>query len=466
MDITPRRNSGGSIVPSIPAVIIFFALTLLGGYLISLLRPALLPPQASLQAQNTDNLFSLLLLIGGFVFFLVQGLLVYSIIRFRARANDTGDGVNFHGNTTLEIVWTVIPAIIVFVLAVLSYQVWTTNNATRDAVNFVNGESIRVVSYGARYAWSFEYYTNEQLTKDDGTTEDIVLRSDLLHVYAGQHVKVDMEAKDVIHSFWVPAMRVKQDLIPGRTTEVRFDPIPTSEGFPYRLDENGVIQTLSPEDARLSAVDARAKGVGDRFAIYPLRCTELCGSGHGNMITNVYVHEDEQAYLNNFYNPTLDRVLNPPDDPILQGQAVLLSGAYPCSNCHVLTSLNWPGLVGPSLDGIGNRAERRRGGVSAIDYLVQSIHLPNEYIVPGYAAGQMPYFGTSPVAPAGQNPYNVMPENDLIAIVAYLCSQTETGDPSTTSCAFGINPDGTSVDPEQTRAAIEEVVATYRSLYE
>jgi hypothetical protein len=247
---------------------------------------------------------------------------------------------------------------------------------------------------------------------------------------------------------------------------VRFDPIETSAGFPYRLDENGVVQTLTAEQAALTAADARAAGVGDRFTIYPLRCTELCGSGHGNMITNVYLHEDEEAYLKNFYNPTLDRVINPPDDPILQGQAVLAAGTYPCASCHVLTSLNWAGVTGPSLEGIGNRSARREGGLSAIEYLVKSIHLPNSYVVPGYPAGQMPYFGHSAEAPEGQAPYNQMPEDHLIAIVAYLCTQTESGDPSETSCNFAVNPDGTSVDGDLTRAAIQEISDTYDSLYE
>lgn len=465
MDLSPRRESQNSVVPSIPVIIIFFALTLLGGFIIAQATPLILPAQASLQAQNTDQLVFVLLLIGGVVFCITQGILVYAIIRFRARANDTSDGVPFHGNTTLEIVWTIIPAIIVAVLAVLSFNVWTTNNTPREAVNFVNGESIRVLSIGARYAFSFEYYTNEAFTAADGTEQTAVLRSDALHVYAGQHVKVEMEARDVIHSFWVPAFRVKQDLIPGRITEVRFDPIATAEGFPYRFDENGIIQTLTPEQARLSADEARAQGIGDRFTIYPLRCTELCGSGHGAMIANVFVHEDEQAYLNNFFNPTLDSVLNPPDDPILQGRTVLQAGAYPCANCHVLTSLNWNGVVGPTLNGIGTRSARRVGGRNAVEYLVESIHLPNEYIVPGYAAGQMPYFGTSPTPPPGHAPYNYMPENDLIGIVAYLCTQTETGDPTTTTCGFEVNPDGTSVDPAVTREVIEAVTATYRSLY-
>lgn len=467
MDITKHQAPTTGVVPSVSplAIVIFFALTLLGGFLTAMTTSLIVPAQASLQAQNTDRLTWVLLLIGGFVFFLVQGLLVYSMVRFRARANDVSDGVNFHGNATLEIVWTVIPALTVAFLAVLSFVVWTDNVAPGTAENFVDGKPIQLQVYGARYAWTFEYHTDEPVTDRDGTQSDAVLKSDILNVYVGQHVKLDMESRDVIHSFWVPAFRVKQDVIPGRISEIRFDPIATTEGFPYRLDEDGVMQTLTPEQAKLSAVDARTQGIGDRFTMYPLHCAELCGSGHGGMYTYVYVHEDEEAYLKNFYQPTLYNIQNPPDDPILQGRSLLQSGAYPCSNCHVLTSLDWAGQVGPALNGIGNRAERRVGGLSAIEYIVQSIHLPNEYVVPAYSSGQMPYFGYAQEAPAGQAPYNYMSESDLINIVSYLCTQTEESDPSTTSCGIEVNPDGTSVDADGTRAAIEAVADTYRSLY-
>lgn len=465
MDISPRQDSNNNVIPSIPSIVIFFAVCVVGAILTALTSPLIVPAVASIQAQRTDTLQAVLLLIGGFVFFLVQGLLVVAIVRFRARANDISDGVPLHGNSTLEIVWTIIPAVIVAVLSFYSWQVWTDNTAPRDAENFVNGQPVQVQAYGARYAWAFEYRTNDMVTAEDGTQSPAVLKSDLLHIYIGQHVKVDMEARDVIHSFWVPAFRVKQDLLPGRITEVRFDPIGTTAGFPYRLDENGVLQTLTAEQAQLTAADARTAGVGDRLTIYPLRCTELCGSGHGNMITSVYVYEDEVSYLNNFYDPTLDRIINPPDDPILQGQEVLTSGAYPCASCHVLTSLNWVGVTGPSLEGIGNRAARREGGLSAIEYLVKSLHLPHSYLVPGYGA-QMPYFGESPEAPEGQAPYNYMPDADLTAIVSFLCTQTESGDPSETSCNFAVNPDGTSVDADLTRTAIQEIADTYDALYE
>ena len=471
MDIT--RNNQQNVVPSLPVIAIFFALVVAGGVLVSLFTPVILPQQASLQARNTDGLAQLLLLIGGAVFFLVQGLLLYAIVRFRAKPNDTGDGVPFHGNATLEIVWTIIPSIVVVILAILSYQVWVTNNTPQENANFVNGEPIAVNAIGARYAWTFEYQTNVPLPLAEGETlaegqeaPRVVFANANLHTYAGQHVKLDMTTKDVIHSFWVPAMRVKQDLIPGRTTEIRFDPIATDEGFIFRLDESGNRVLLTPEQAKLSTEEANAQGIGNRFTSYRVVCTELCGAGHGNMYAEIIVHETEEAYLANFFNPSIEAVLNPPDDPILLGQAVLASGAYPCANCHILSAQGWAGVVGPALNGIGDRAATRSGAQTGIEYLVESIILPNNYIVPGYSAGQMPHFGYSEAAPASiSGAYNRMSEGDLIGIVAYLCSITDSGNPQDSSCELATDDAG-EIDPEAVKAQIEAVTATYRNLFE
>src|SRR5690606_27658530 len=134
----------------------------------------------------------------------------------------------------------------------------------------------------------------------------------------------------VIHSFWVPSMRIKQDLLPGRVTEVRFTPI-----------EPGV---------------------------YRVVCAELCGSGHGDMagqIVNgnlvggwVIVHPDEETYRREFLEPETLSVLFPPEDPVELGRQILASGRYPCNTCHTLDDLGWVGTIGPSLNGIGARTQR------------------------------------------------------------------------------------------------------------
>ena len=422
----PQDNSGFDLTKlNLTPIIGFGVFILVGGFLISLLTGSLLPPQASAQAQNTDALFQVLLMLGAAIFLLVQGLLVYSVLRFRTRPNDTADGPPMHGNVTLEIVWTIIPAFIVLVLAILSFIVWNNNIAPQPNENMVNGEPVGLNAIGQRYAWSFEYETNE--TNIDG--EPITITTNELHTYVGQNVALDMTTQDVIHSFWVPAMRVKQDLLPGRETSIRFTPVAVEgETYPVR---------------------------------YRLICTELCGGGHGQMYSWLVVHENEEAFLSDFYDPQTMALFEPPEDPVARAELVLQG--YPCSNCHVLDDLGWVGITGPSLNGIADRAADRAtsaGVGSAAEYLVHSLHLPNQYLVPGYDAGQMTYFGLSEEAPEGHQPYNVMPEDDLISIVSYLCTQTASGDPADSTCEVDLT------DPDATTAYMQEVSSLYYYLYD
>lgn len=354
---------------------------ILGGLVIAQATPLIFPVQASAESQQIDNLFHIALVIGGAIFLLVQGLLVYSIVRFRARAGDASDGINLHGNTTLEIVWTAIPAVIVLVLTILSYQVWVS-------IQSVKTDEMTVKVTGARFAWSFAY----EVPDPRDTSQKLTINSKELHTYVGRPMKLEMVTQDVIHSFWVPAFRMKQDVMPGRTTTVRFTPIQTEETYPVR---------------------------------YPIKCAELCGSGHGEMVNWIVVHQDEADYMA-WFNQQLDLVLNPPEDPVARGRQVLASGAYPCAGCHVLADLGWAGLTGPSLNGIGDRAATVRAnatGLSPEEYLDRSIYYPNEYIVPGFGAGLMPQFQAND--PQGAN---YMSLDDHFAIVAYLCAQTSTGE--------------------------------------
>jgi cytochrome c oxidase subunit II len=373
-----NSNNSRLSVP-LPFIIAFGLLVIFGGYAIGVvLTPILLPPQASAESQQVDELFKIMLIIGGAIFILVQGLLVYSVIRFRTPAGDTTDGPPVHGNATLELVWTGIPAVIVLVLVILSYAVWVDIQAKKPNENLVNGVEVPVTAYGQRFAWSFAYDT--PVKGDDGNP--ITLNAKYLHTFVGQNVNLTLETRDVIHSFWIPAMRGKQDLMPGRTTDIRFTP--------------------------------------DLPGEYRIVCAELCGGGHGEMFSYVIVHPDEETYLAEFYDPAIELALNPPEDPVILGEQVLVTGKYPCANCHVLESLGWGGITGPVMDGIGDRAARRREGYTAEEYLVESLYQSGTYLVPGFG-DLMPHFNADPDS---ENP---MPAEDLEAIVAYLCTQTETG---------------------------------------
>ncbi len=364
--IAPRNTSPvkGSTVLWIAAG---FLLLVFGGLLIAELTPLLFPPQASAQAQQVDDLFKFLLAVGAAIFLLVQGVLVVAVVRFRARRGDRSDGAPMHGNTTLEVVWTLIPAVIVLVITIYSFQVWVNTTAAR-----ADEQTVRAT--GARFVWSFAY---------NDPVNNITINSKELHTYVGQPVRMEMSTDDSQHAFWIPAMRIKQDLLPGRTTEVRFTPT--------------------------------------RAGSYPIVCAELCGSGHGQMRATIVVHPDEATYLS-WFDDAVNTALNPPADPVERGRALLAAGVYPCSGCHVLDDLGWQGITGPSLNGVGDRAGRRVPGETAEEYLDRSIYFPGEYLVPGFG-NLMPQF-----QPNDPNAPNYMPPDDHFAIVAYLCTLTASGE--------------------------------------
>jgi cytochrome c oxidase subunit II len=370
-----------------------------GGLLIGQLTPSMLPVAGSSQAVQIDQLFQVMLVIGGAIFLLVEGLLLISVVRWRHRKGDHSDGAPVHGNTTLELIWTIIPAVIVIVLTIYAYTVW--NN-----IRAVGPDEQQVGALGQRFAWTFSYKAGiDDLPQNvdvaalpDAETqaaltggENIVFQSPQLHTWVGQQVDVVMETDDVNHAFWIPGMRVKQDLLAGLVTNIRFNPI-----------EPGV---------------------------YRIVCAELCGGGHGNMAGEVspdgelvgawlIVHQDEETYLNEFYYPELMQVLYPPTDPAELGREVIQN--YPCSGCHVLSDLDWVGVTGPALDGIASRTQRLSAGGYATmdDYIHNSIRNPSAYVVPGYN-NVMPQFHADPAEP------NYMPDDDLNAIVAYLLTQTQ-----------------------------------------
>ncbi len=386
------RSRGPSISPAAVVVTaVFLLVSVIGINWFASFVPVVLPEQASAESKSVDELFYILMIIGGIVFFLIQGMLLISVIAFRARPGDMSDGPTYHGNPLLEIIWTIIPAAVVVFLAVISFNIWTQNSEPKAAVNMVDGGSISINVTGARYAWTHTYVTE----RFDADGKQLVINSGAdLHTYIGQNVDLTLQTQDVIHSYWAPAMRVKQDLLPGdpaaggRPTQLRFTPARV-EGRSYPAE-------------------------------YPIVCAELCGDGHGRMRGSVIVHESESQFLENFYEPAIYAILNPPADPVLRGEVEIQN--YICNSCHVLDSLGWTATTGPSLNGIADRAGERVPGQSAEEYIVTSIWNSGAFRVPGYDQ-QMAAFGPE-VVEAG----NVMSPEQLYSIVAYLCTQGEASD--------------------------------------
>ena len=195
----------------------------------------LMPTSATLEAALIDRLFSIMLGIAFAIFILVEGVLLYAVLRFRRRKGHEGEGVPLHGSNRLELAWTVIPALIVFWLAAVSGQVIFRLDAPPE-------DALRVRVVARQFSWQFEY-------------PEYGVSSSELNVPIDVPVELELISMDVIHSFWVPAFRLKQDALPMRETRLNFT----------------------------------ATIVGE----YPVVCAELCGAGHAVMRTRVFVQERE-----------------------------------------------------------------------------------------------------------------------------------------------------------------------------
>ena len=257
-------------------------ITLIAGILLTLIslwyghNHGLMPTQASQGAADIDELFDLMMTIATGLFLIVEGTLIYSVIKFRRKKGDQTDGPAIEGNVPLEIVWTAIPTVIVFILALYSFEVYNNlggldPETSRDMpqqeqmqmANQSNGgelvafdphqghlglgigssiSDMEVDVNALQYAWIFTY-------------PETGIVSGELHVPINTQVKLNMKAADVIHAFWVPQLRLKQDVLPGRDSEIAFK--------------------------------ANLEGK------YPLICAELCGPYHGGMKTFLYVHSQE-----------------------------------------------------------------------------------------------------------------------------------------------------------------------------
>lgn len=194
-----------------------------------------LPESASTIGPKVDQLFWAIFWITGFFFLLVQvGLLLFTL-RYRAKAGRTASYV--HGNTALEIIWTVVPAVILLVLTVASQQLWVEIRSPSHRPP----TSQQVEILAEQFAWNVRY------PGPDGIfgTEDDISTINQLHLPVATPVLINIRSKDVIHSFFVPEFRIKQDAVPGLPTQVW--------------------------------VEATRSGQ------FEIRCAELCGLGHYRM---------------------------------------------------------------------------------------------------------------------------------------------------------------------------------------
>src|ERR687892_2623403 len=154
----------------------------------------------STEADDIDLLTDVMIVLSAFVYSIVLVMLGYSVWRYRAKPGDESDGEPIHGNTKIEIAWTLIPTVIVLFGAAYSWVIL-------DKIEARESDRLEVNVTAQQFAWRFEY-------PEEGVT------STELHVPVDRQVEFSMTAIDVIHSFWVPEWRVKKDAVPGITTSV------------------------------------------------------------------------------------------------------------------------------------------------------------------------------------------------------------------------------------------------------
>ncbi|MCC0178404.1 cytochrome c oxidase subunit II [Waterburya agarophytonicola K14] len=195
------------------------------------------PPQASAEAILYDDLFSILTAIGTFIFLGVTLAIGYNIIFHRAGRYDTSDGPPIEGNLRLEILWTVTPLLIVIGLAAASYQ-------TYDKMNLHGATEIAHLPQVMESAYADTGITTEPMTKIEVDSKQWAwvfrypeknVTSTELHLPVDQRAHLKLRSQDVIHGFYIPAFRVKQDIIPAKTIDFEFTPI--REGK-YRLRDS------------------------------------------------------------------------------------------------------------------------------------------------------------------------------------------------------------------------------------
>jgi cytochrome c oxidase subunit 2 len=293
----------------------------------------LMPEKASLQAETIDWLFNLEVIAISFLFALIVVPLFYSLVVFRRKPGEEGEGEHIAGNSQLEVVWTVIPLVIVIALSYIG--AWSLGDAVR-----VDPSAMVIEVSAFQWGWKFSY-------------PEYGISTNELYLPLNQQVVLEMESRDVIHSFWVPEFRIKQDILPGQITEYRITP--TEQGD------------------------------------YKVRCAELCGTSHSYMNASVVVvpEGDFMAWIDS------QIALMPDDVGPNADRGEIIATQNGCFACH---SVDGSIIVGPTWLGLyGSEVELDDGSLVVADdnFLIESILDPNAKIVSGYPANAMPQYDLS-----------------------------------------------------------------------
>ena len=221
-------------------------------------------PQTALEpaskiANDINNLWLLVFWVATAIFVIVEGALVYAVWRFRERKDDDRRPVQVHGNNALEITWTIVPAVL---LAVITVPMLQGLFAMRQVPT--GDDVLHINVTGHQWWWEFEYV--DEMAADGRT----IVTANELHIPADRPVYLTMTSADVIHSFWIPKLNGKRDVVPGRITNLN-------------------LQSNSMADLALGG-ETR---VADGSFLFLGQCAEFCGLAHADMRVRAFVHDDD-----------------------------------------------------------------------------------------------------------------------------------------------------------------------------
>lgn len=294
-----REHSAPAIRLTIPLLIVCAAQTAWGD--VPQQPPSIFAP-ASAPANTIFHLSLFVLGITGGIFVVVGGLLTWALIRYRARSDDTSEPPQIYGSTQVELAWTVIPVLIVVVLFLTTARIIF---AIQDAPKPKTALDVTVVAH--QFWWEFRYPKLGIVTANE------------LHVPLGSATFLHLLSADVMHSFWVPQLAGKTDLIPNHPNETWIEP--------------------------------------QRPGLYVGQCAQFCGIEHAKMLLRVYVDTPAEfaAWVKNQQQPGLQ------DSQVAAGRVVFETHA--CTNCHAIAGTAATGRFGPDLTHFASRATFASGAV-------------------------------------------------------------------------------------------------------
>ena len=247
MSTSPRKRPAPDVLVAGLVVVILVALVI--AVFLTGFGNTLFPPDAvTEQGREVRGLYNIVFAIAVAIFLLVEGLIVWSVLRYRRRPTDIELPTQTHGNNLVEVIWTVIPTVIVLYMFVISWQ-------TLNHVDAVSAQpDIRIHAIAGQFQWQFEYLDQDgkKVATQLAPAYDVDTGIGGMAVPVGRSVQVTLDSPDVIHAFYVPRFLFKRDVVPGQTNVFEF------------------------------TVDATEAG-----QVFRGQCAELCGTGHRKMLFSV-----------------------------------------------------------------------------------------------------------------------------------------------------------------------------------